>query len=178
MSAEAKTLVNFVKFANGNEFKTTNAAGILPHLKATEQMLQSSGFSKYRYRSCNFNAHLIDETRFLPTMGLVTSCLVVDEISGREEEAYQLLNKLIAAAERYNAALIFVPLTRSYDDVAKAKPDRLLLKIAGELFHERLKRSTVESKMNRSVPFFIHRANDLPLYQQFDDVVEACDETE
>ena len=65
MNAEAKTLVNFVKFANGNEFKTTNAAGILPHLKATESMLQSSGLSTYRYRSCNFTAHLIDETRFL-----------------------------------------------------------------------------------------------------------------
>lgn len=171
---DANTMVNFVKRASGNEFKSSNPAGVISYLRATNQ-LKNEGSNRYRWRGCSFFAHVCDETRFLPTAGLVSSLLMVDQISGPQEEVYQLLVKIIEAVEKYNAALVFIPVSRP-SAPAKAKPDKLLLEIAAELFSEKLKRSEVESHLNRAVPMFLHRAEGLPLFLQFDDVAEVCDE--
>ena len=176
MESEVQTIVNFTRFASGNEFNTSNPAGILPYLRATEQHFKSTGPQRYQWRTCGFRARALDETRFLPTLGLVSSSFICDEISGDETECSQLLNKLIAASERYNAALIFAPISRSYLLPSAAKKDSKLVKIASELFSERLKRTTVESELNRSIPLFLYRSEGCPLYAAFDAVVEKSNE--
>ena len=169
MSENANTMVNWYRFASGNEFAKSNPQGILPYLRAVDQ-IKTEG-QKHRWRGATFSAHLCDETRFLPQASMVSALLIVDHMSGTEEEIYRLLVRLIHAVDKYNAALVFIPISRS-----KTRPDKHLTKIAGELFTEQLKRESIETQLNSSVPFFFHRSENLPQFHEFDSVVEVSDE--
>jgi hypothetical protein len=169
------TIVNFAGEYTGTEFVLANPAGILPYLRATEGIKRDKPSGLYQFRNCFFSAGVVEDTRFLPSYGLVSSVFLVDQLRAAPDDARLLLQRLQSAARQYHCVLLFTPLSKAQEP-SKARPDSELLEVGRELFVEQLKRNEVESKLNRSVPFFAYRSATCPTFQQFEGLVEGVAE--